>query len=390
MAVITDEGFDRPDFNDLVTIQTERAKKLFGDTIDTSESSVMGKFIRLLCYDLDNAYQELEQCYYARFPNTANGQSLDRLVTFAAISRNPATPAYHNITFTGTAETEIPAGFLVSTENNVLFHTLETLKIGTNSTVSGVVEANEPGTIGNVTVGSINTIVNPSANVTSITHTSVDEFGEDIESDTDLRKRFSDTLAGGGSSTYTSLKSELLRVPNVNSVIIIENNTDSTVNSIPSHSFCCYVDAPESQNQLIGEAIFKKKPIGIACIGDISVQVKDDAGDLHTVKFNKVAEKNIYCKVTIAKNSDFETTGATDIKAAIVNKINSLTNGEDVIISSLYAPIMNIAGVKDITSLTLSTDGATYSASNIAITAAQTAKTTTEKIEVTVSDYVDQ
>ena len=103
MAVLTDKGFERPDFNDLVAAQTARAKKLFGDTIDASENSVMGKFIRLLCYDLDNAYQELEQCYYARFPNTASGQSLDRLVAFAAISRNPATPAYHNITFTGTA-----------------------------------------------------------------------------------------------------------------------------------------------------------------------------------------------------------------------------------------------------------------------------------------------
>ena len=51
---------------------------------------------------------------------------------------------------------------------------------------------------------------------------------------------------------------------------------------------------------------------------------------------------------------------------------------------------MGIQGVMDITSLTLSIDGSTYSASNIAITSAQTAKTATDKIIVTVIDYVDQ
>ena len=390
MAVLTDKGFERPDFNDLVAAQTARAKKIFGDTIDASENSVMGKFIRLLCYDLDNAYQELEQCYYARFPNTASGQSLDRLVAFAAISRNPATPAYHNITFTGTAGAVIPAGFLVSTVNDIQFHTILDLTIESDGTVSGVVEANEAGTSGNVTVGSINTIVNPSANVSAITHTSIDEAGQDIESDIALRKRFTNTLAGGGSSTYASIKSELLRVPNVNSVIIIENDTDSTVEGLPAHSFCCYVDAPDSQDQAIAEAIFRKKPIGITSVGSKSVQVKDDAGDYHTIKFNKVADVAIYCKVTIAKNSNFESSGTEDIKSAIINKINTLSNGNDVIISSLYAPIMGIQGVMDITSLTLSIDGSTYSASNIAITSAQTAKTATDKIIVTVIDYVDQ
>lgn len=390
MAVLTEEGFNRPGFDELVSDQATRAKQLFGDTIDTSEQSVMGKFIRLLCFDLDAAYQELEKCYYARFPNTASGQSLDRLVAFAAISRNPATSACHNVKFTGTPETEIPAGFLVSTANEIIFHTVNTLTIGEDSTVSGMVEANEPGTAGNVAVGTINTIVNPTANISAVTHIGIEEYGMDIESDADLRKRFSDTLAGGGSSTFSSIKAEILRIPNVNSVIVVENDTDETVGELPPHSFCCYVDAPESQNQLIAEAIFSKKPIGIACVGSMSATVLDDAGGEHIIYFNKVSETSIYCKVTVAKDNNFELTGLEDVNAAIVNKINSLINGQDVVLSSLYAPIMSVPGIVDVSSLTLSTDGATYNTNNIVISAGRTAKTSSEKVEVTVTDYVDQ
>lgn len=389
ISYITESGFDRPSFDELVAVQEERAKQLFGETIDTSNNSVIGKFIRLLCYDLDNAYQELEQCYFARFPNTASGQSLDRLATFVAISRNEATYAYHIIEFTGNPDSVIEAGFLVATKNDVQFHTLEDLTIGENGKVSGIVEANEAGTVGNVTVGSISVIVNPSANVSSIRHIATDELGEGVESDSALRDRFSQALAGGGSATYAAIKSEVLRVAQVNSVVIRENDTDDIVDSIPPHSFCIYVDAPESQNQAVGEAIFSKKPIGIGCVGDIAVNVTDVSGDIHTVYFSKVVNKRIYCKVTVAKNNDFETTGASDIQQAIANKINSLKNGNDIIRSSLYESILKVDGVMDIKTLYLSSDGKAYSSANVIIANNETAKIAETDIEVTVVDYVD-
>ena len=45
--VLTEKGFQRPTFNDLLTAQENRAKLLFGEDIDTSSQSILGKFIRL-------------------------------------------------------------------------------------------------------------------------------------------------------------------------------------------------------------------------------------------------------------------------------------------------------------------------------------------------------
>ena len=45
--VLTDKGFQRPTYDDLLTRQENRAKTLFGEDIDTSSQSILGKYIRL-------------------------------------------------------------------------------------------------------------------------------------------------------------------------------------------------------------------------------------------------------------------------------------------------------------------------------------------------------
>lgn len=91
--VLTDTGFKRPTFADLLPGQINRAKQLWGEDIDTSEQSALGKYIRINVHDLAECYELLEDIYYARFPGSARGQSLDRLCTFAGVVRDPATAA---------------------------------------------------------------------------------------------------------------------------------------------------------------------------------------------------------------------------------------------------------------------------------------------------------
>ena len=83
---LDEKGFLRPTYDELLKGRIEQAQKLFGEDIDTSETTALGKFIRLSVYDLAKAWESLEVCYYARFPNTATGASLDRLCPFAGIS----------------------------------------------------------------------------------------------------------------------------------------------------------------------------------------------------------------------------------------------------------------------------------------------------------------
>lgn len=384
---LTELGFERPNYDDILEAQIDRAKELFGEDIDTNESTPLGKYIRLNCTDIAECYEILEKIYYARFPHTATGLSLDRLCPFAGISRNQATYAQHNVIFKGTAGEYVPAGFEVSAnDGSTVFHTYDALLIGEDGTVAGIVECEDAGTIGNVATGKIDTIVNPDVNVESVEHVGIAIYGEETEKDVELRQRFDKSISGAGSGTKSAIEGAVSRVALVDGVIVVENDTDGTVNGIPPHSFETFVLAPESQDSLIAEAIFFKKPLGIKSHGEVEVEVTDAGGASHIARFTRTKQVDVYVKATVTVTNLFELDGVEQIKDNIANYINNLKNGNDVYLSSLYSYIYQAAGIENVPSLELSTDGATYSTDNISITSDSVARIDTANIEVVLNE----
>lgn len=385
--VLTEKGYNRPTYSDILDQQIERAKMLFGEDIETDEKTPLGKYIRINAQDIAELHEILETVYYARFPDSATGQSLDRLLPFAGITRNQASYAKHKIKFTGTAGETIPGGFLVAA-GELQFYTLEDYLIGDGGTVTGFVYCEQSGSVGNVPTGKIDTIVESSPDVLSIEHLGVAVYGEDIENDVALRIRFHESVAGAGSATEDAIRGAISRVPFVDGVEVIENDTDKAVDGIPPHSFECFVLSPESQDKLVAEAIFSKKPIGIKCIGKIEVEVADKGGKPHIVRFSRTIRKDIYMKISINTSSTFEHDGIQQIKDNIARYINNLKNGEDVYLSSIFGYIHEIAGVVNVPRLQLSADGNVYNSVNIEVGLKEVARIELDNIEVTVEGMI--
>ena len=381
---VNEQGYLRPTFEELLEARIAQARELFGDDIDTSDASPLGKFIRLAVQDLADAYEAQEVIYYCRFPNTATGQSLDRLMPFAGITRNPATRAEHAVTFTGTAGYEIPSGFLVGTKGGTEFYLVNPVTLDENGTGEGVVQCTVAGTDGNVMLEEISEIINPDADVEAIAHTDILVVAEDEETDGALRKRFETAIAGSGSGTVASIRGSVMRVTGVNSCLVIANDEDEAdAGGRPPHSFEVFVHAPDSANQEVAEAIFEKKPLGIKTHGTTAVEVVDVSGNTQTVYFSRVAELSIGIKLTVVTDNDFELDGVNQIKTALLEYVNSLEAGEDVIYTSLYKHIFSVTGVVDVTALTLSKNGAAYSTGNIAVAEGEVATLSAANIEVT-------
>lgn len=382
---LTDLGFSRPDKQEILEAQILRARTLFGDDITTDSQSILGKYIRLNVDDFNNLWETLEIVYYARFPNTARGVSLDRLGVFAGISRDPATFARKQIRIHGVADATIPQGFVVSTfDQTIIFYTIEDVTLDSTGVGEVYIDCETAGFIGNLPANTVTYVVNPSADVDYIEDLGLIVPGKDFESDASLRARFIPALSGSGTSSVDSIRGAILRVELVDGCSIIENSTDTDgYNGLPPHSFKCYVLAPESQDMLIAEAIFSKKPIGIQTVGEVTNTVKDDAGNEYEINFSRTAQVTIYIRATIRTNNFFEVDGVDQIKERLVSYIGSLSNGDDVFMSALYGEI-HVDGVVTVTSLTLSTDGTTYAAADIPIEFNQVARTTDANIEITV------
>ena len=392
--MLDDLGFHRPTYAELLVEQETRARQLFGDDIETGEATALGKYIRLNTYDYARLYELAEKIYYARFPNFATGVQLDRLTPFANISRNPATVARHIVEFYGIAGKTVEQGSLVATGDGVTFYTLEDVTMQDEGlglgTARVTVECTEFGTVGNVAVGEIDRMGNPNGYVREVRHIALKLLAKDPETDVALRERFHDVTKGTGSGTFEAIYGALGRITNVDGVVVVENDTDETKDGRPPHSFQCYIVAPETLDQQIGQVIFDKKPAGIRPVGEVEVTVLDKAGTAHTSRFSRAVELQISLQATVKKNNYYPEDGTEQIKTNIANLINGLSNGDDVIFSKLYSAIHAVTGVMEVDDLKIKSGSGTFAAANIICKPAEFARIQKENIDLTVVQYVDQ
>lgn len=392
--MLDDLGFHRPTYAELLAEQETRARQLFGDDIETGEATALGKYIRLNVYDYARLYELAEKIYYARFPNFATGVQLDRLTPFANISRNPATVARHIVEFYGIAGKTVEQGSLVATGDGVTFYTLEDVTMQDEGlglgTARVTVECTEFGTVGNVAVGEIDRMGNPNGYVREVRHIALKLLAKDAETDKALRERFGEVIKGTGAGTWEALYGALGRIINVDGVVIVENDTAETVGTMPPHSFQCYIVAPNTLDQQIGQTIFDKKPIGIKPLGEVEVTALDRAGGAHLMRFSRAIEKQISLQATIKKTTSYPEDGTEQIKNNITNLINGLSNGDDVILSRLYSAIHAVDGVAEVANLQMKAGSGAFAASNIICLPAEFARIQKENIDLTVVQYVDQ
>ncbi len=387
---LTELGFYRPSFEEIVEQMCQRAQSQLGEDIDTTEQSILGKFIRIIGYDLSNCYDDLEKTYYSAFPNTATGVSLDRLAPFAGILRNGATVARHNITVTGKADTTVGmGGLIVSNQDGVTFYNENDFTIGENGTVNIIVAAEEYGAKGNV--DNIDVIVNPVAGITGITYIGLEEIGEDPESDYSLRQRFAIAVSGAGTCNEDSIRGYLARISDIESVVVVTNETSETdADGRPPHSFEVYIYGGEGKEEEIADSIFEKKPLGIKAVTTadeehaVTRQVIDKGGYLHEISFSRVTEVLIDINVTIKTNLSYTADGAAAIKNNLVEYVSKIGVGGSSVTSAMYGSVFEVIGVTEVVSITQAKTGEEPSADTIECAINEVPKTTATNITVTV------
>lgn len=376
---ITEYGYNRKTYDDLIEEAQNRAKNLFDPNIQLSENSFFGLLLQCYIFFQDALWQELENTYNSAYIDTAVGVQLDGLVKYANIQRKQSTKATGVVTFTGVDSTVIPVGTLVASGDIQFTTTVESVISG--GTVDINIEAEELGGDGNVNATTITTLINPISGVTSITNASATTGGQDEETDEELKDRYYLSLSTGGKGTLDAIRADILVVSGVRAVIINENTEDIIVGGLPPHSFECIVDGGDDTN--VAQAILDSKPAGIDTHGDITETVQDDSGTDRDIKFSRPTTIDIWVNITVTTDSGYPVGGDSEIESNIVDFINNLAIGDDVIINQLIPEIYKTDGVVDITTLELSDDGVTFNPTNITIADDEKAQTDTIKVVVT-------
>lgn len=368
---ITPSGFVCPTEEQVLNEKIKRAKELLGENVSTDETTILGKLLRIEAKDDHRLYEQIEQIYYNSSPATATGVSLDRAMSFAFVKRNAPTYAVHNVRFYGKTGYSVPIGTLVRNVAGVKFYTLREAIIGGEG--GDLVEHNqqggdiyytdvsvqctETGKIGNVR--DIDRMVMVNTNITSVKWLSITVEGKATESDPDARKRYRQIVDGLGTNTKASIIANVLKINGMVDCDIVENRSDTNPIVVSAEEPMLTVE-PETygvitygsaKDEDVAKAIFEKRPFGIRQSGSTSVDITDDSGTVQTTKFTKVAVKTVNISYTVATDESFAQDGITQIESKIREHTDTLTIGDVLVFTQLYACIYSVEGVKVVTEL---------------------------------------
>lgn len=374
-------GFKRKNYAILIAEMEVKAKELFGDDVNLSPWLPLGILIRLFCYFNAKMYEVAEKTYNSSFVVKAEGVQLDYLTPNYNTSRNVAEHAYVTLKFTGTENHVIPEQTGFQTNTGIVFELIEEVTIDSSRIGVGVAICTVAGIEGNVLASTIVNQIELDSGVETVTNEVAATGGTDRESDNALKERLTSTTGGKGTATVDAIQAAVANATRVRGVKVRENKTLEIVNGdLPKsvHVFCLGGDVDS-----IAQAIHVTLTGGIDTNGPEEVVVKDKSGNDQVIHFTYADEIDIYVKVTVQVNNNFEESDIELIKREIISTIDG-SLGSPVIYSKVIHAVHEIDSVEDSTIL-IGTNLDSLGQSNILFEPNEAPRITLELIEVVVT-----
>lgn len=383
---LTDAGFRRPTYAELLDALEYKAREQFGSQANLTVRSSLGIFLRIFAWMLNLLFSTLEDVYNSRFIDTAVGSSLYNLGRAIGLRLLGAQKAVGYLTFYGDNGVTVPEGYLAETIAGEQYITLR-MGLITKGSVTLPASAVIPGPDGNTAKETIRIITNPQSGISEVTNESAFEGGRNTETDAEFRERYYLSVDFAGGVNIDTIMAEVYE--NVESVIAVtgeENDTDETnSHGLPPHSVEIVVYGGLDED--VAKAIYSRKAAGIQTYGNTTISVVMSSGKLYDVKFSRPTPVNVWVRITeLSTNNNFPLDGIEQIKRNIVSYIGADTRGglnigQSVICVALPTEVLKVPGVIDF-KLQISPNGTNYSWNNIEIDTREKAVTRESMVSV--------
>lgn len=314
---VTDEGFNAKRTADI--IEDLNADFLVAwPGIKTDGESVSGNFIGILGAAIGQAWEAIQLANDQYDPSTARGANLSSLVLLNGLIRKDAQASTATLNITATPSTVIPAGSLVSNDDNSITVSTDT-ELTVGGTGTGTVSATATETGPKVIDADVLTnIVTPIFGWSSVTNSSAGVTGRDIETDRELRERQVRGTFTPARAIVESIYSNLVNLDQVVFVRVYVNETgDTDSRGITQHSVAVVIVGGIDAD--IAEEIFNYIPAGINTFGTTEVSIIDIQDFAYPIRFTRPTEVPIYVNIEIDTDDSFPADGVDRIKQAIVD-----------------------------------------------------------------------
>lgn len=333
-------------------------------------------------------------------PNNASGPLQSSLVQLNGITRDDGTPSTAPVTLGGTPGTIIPAGQIVSDEEQAnLWTTDAEVTIGGGGTIATTISSQKLGAVAAPT-GTINTILTTVPGWDTVTNTSPATPGEAVESDEDLRVRRDQSTLAPATTPAEAIWANIRNLEGVSFARVLSNRTlVADGNGIPGKSIAAVVVGGDDTE--IAQALLSRTSDIADWFGNTMVEFFDLQGEPYQVFFIRPDDLDIWVEVDVevVNTGTWPSDGDQQIKDAIVvysvegapglgiddgfRQVGFLP-GVDVEASRLYTPINSVPGHR-ITGLRIGTAPSPGVTPTIVVAFDEQSRFDTSRITVNVS-----
>lgn len=283
-------------------------------------------------------------------PDQAEGIWLDFICALNNIKRYSPEKTLIPLTITGTVNVSKSAGtiIVVDEDTDEYFTNVNAFTVGSGGTVNVSFQATSFGDI-SASSGHTYSLKTASSGISSVTWngTGVYSIGRYAETDIELRARREFTVELSASSTLASIRANVSEVDGVSYLNIYENDTMSTVDTIPAKAFEVVVLGGTDID--IATAILEKKGAGIQAYGTDSETIVDENGNSFVIGFTRPTETPVELRITATVSSLQPETWETSLKQSLVQEFEKIYSvGDDIYTYNLYCILNNIPEIINI------------------------------------------
>ena len=361
---INSTGIVKSELNDYLSFWVTELRKIYGNSFVIKKEGVVDNIATagsLTCLALEDVMMYLSR---QMNPYTAEGEWQDALYALVGLTRNYASFTVVTRTIEGNPNQVCDVGSVrvKNTATDDIFELNTAITLGADGKGTGSFTAIELGAI-DLKPNETLEIIDAPDGIVGVYYSdgNVTTIGDDYEDDSEFRTRWIMSNSVRDGNTQGGMYAALLPLcdNSTRNLVITQNRTNSTVDSIPAHSMHIVLNSAEDDTT-IANTIFDNLMDGVGLYGDIDVVVKDLSDEDVTISFSRTDTVRVYFNVEVALKSGYVLAQVRDsVKSAITDNFD-YAMGERVIANDFYQYINAIDGIDYVTTLEISDDNNTW------------------------------
>lgn len=368
---LTPQGVSAPSRGEYQSALWTMLTECFGADLNQSENTPQGQLVVSLTAILQQKDNQFIDFMNQIDPRYSRGVMQDAIAYIYFLNRQGKRNAVAELTLTGAANTNVPAGFEIQDTEGRTWISIGASVIKSTGTSLISVQCTKDLTE-SAAPNTINIIVEALDGLDRATNLLASTKGLPEESSVDFEERRRESVSANAKGTNAAVYGAVADIPNVLDAFVVDNPTDETitvgVTNYPIIRNCLLVSVVGGNPMEIAKQILIKGGTGCSFAGNTEViyadnENYDDRPPQYTVKFLRPTHVPVYFKVTVTDKSKLTFQEESAIKKSIQDAFMTGTSKRAIgstIIASDYSCAIGTLSDTRVVSIQVSRDNSNF------------------------------